>query len=101
MKRGFKGNKVIGGGGSNLHDRVNRLHIELDETQKVIDKDPSCQLLRDEHAHHLLAFKETSLDEERFLRQKSKVEWLNAGDSNIAYFHRVVKINVPVTGLKW
>ncbi|GJX68843.1 RNA-directed DNA polymerase, eukaryota, reverse transcriptase zinc-binding domain protein [Tanacetum coccineum] len=34
---------------------------------------------------------EASLDEERFLRQKSKIEWLNAGDANTAYFHRIVK----------
>nr|GEX79797.1 hypothetical protein [Tanacetum cinerariifolium] len=73
----------------NLHDRVNRLHVELDEAQKAIDRDPSCSTLRDEHAHYLLVFKEASLDEERFLRQKAKVEWLNAGDSNMAYFHRM------------
>ncbi|GJX68841.1 sodium/hydrogen exchanger 6 [Tanacetum coccineum] len=52
----------------NLHDRVNRLRMELNEAQKAIDHNPSCSLLRDEHAHYLLAFKEASLDEERFLR---------------------------------
>nr|GEV86720.1 hypothetical protein [Tanacetum cinerariifolium] len=75
----------------NLHDRVNRLHLELDEAQKAINRNPSCLLLRDEHAHYLMAFKEASLDEERFLRQKSKIEWLNAGDSNMAYFQKIVK----------
>ncbi|GJU18478.1 hypothetical protein Tco_1146444 [Tanacetum coccineum] len=75
----------------NLHDRVNRLHVELDEAQKAIDHNPSCSLLRDEHAHYLLSFKEASLDKERFLRHKSKIEWLNAGDANTAYFHRIVK----------
>ncbi|GJX57723.1 sodium/hydrogen exchanger 6, partial [Tanacetum coccineum] len=75
----------------NLHDRVNRLRVELDEAQKAIDRNPSCSLLRDEHAHYLMAFKESSLDEESFLRQKSKIEWLNAGDSNTAYFNKIVK----------
>ncbi|GJV00358.1 putative gag-pol polyprotein [Tanacetum coccineum] len=75
----------------NLHDWVNRLRVELDEAQKVIDRNPSCLLLRDEHARYLMAFKEASLEEERFLRQKSKIEWLNAGESNTAYFYKIVK----------
>ncbi|GKA81906.1 sodium/hydrogen exchanger 6 [Tanacetum coccineum] len=75
----------------NLHERVNRLRVELDEAQKAIDRNPSCSLLCDENAHYLLAFKEASLDEERFLRQKCKIEWLNARDSNTAYFHKIVK----------
>nr|XP_043630001.1 uncharacterized protein LOC122601300 [Erigeron canadensis] len=31
------------------------------------------------------------LDEESFLKQKAKINWLNVGDSNSAYFHKVVK----------
>ncbi|GKA71267.1 protein LAZ1, partial [Tanacetum coccineum] len=75
----------------NLHERVNCLRVELDEAQKAIERNPSCSLLRDEHAHYLLDVKEASLDEERFLRQKCKIEWLNARDSNTAYFHKIVK----------
>ncbi|GJW55344.1 uncharacterized protein Tco_0099429 [Tanacetum coccineum] len=75
----------------NLHNRVNRLWLELDEAQKATDRNPTCSSLREEHAHYLLAFKEAALDEERFLRQKSKVEWLKAGDSNSAYFYHIVK----------
>ncbi|GJV48237.1 hypothetical protein Tco_1438449 [Tanacetum coccineum] len=75
----------------NLHDRVNKIRIELDEAQKAIDRDPSSSVLREEHAHYLLAFKEALLDEERFLQQKAKVEWLKAGDSNTSYFHKIVK----------
>nr|GEV20434.1 hypothetical protein [Tanacetum cinerariifolium] len=48
-------------------------------------KTPLQKLLHDQ------AFKESSLDEERFLRQKANVEWLNASDYNTAYFHRMVK----------
>ncbi|GJY80757.1 hypothetical protein Tco_0493508 [Tanacetum coccineum] len=88
-KEGFR--DVVDTG--NLHDRVNRLRVELDEAQKAINRNPSCLLLRDEHAYYLMAFKEASLDEERFLRQKSKIEWLNAGDSNTTYFYKIVKSN--------
>ncbi|GJW79033.1 hypothetical protein Tco_0140715 [Tanacetum coccineum] len=56
-----------------------------------IDKDPSSSILREEHAHYLLTFKEAQLDEEQFLKQKAKVEWFKAGDSKTAYFYRIVK----------
>nr|XP_043613399.1 uncharacterized protein LOC122585332 [Erigeron canadensis] len=40
---------------------------------------------------HQRAFNDAILDGERFLKQKAKVEWLRVGDSNSAYFHKVVK----------
>ncbi|GKB35806.1 protein LAZ1 [Tanacetum coccineum] len=49
----------------NLHKRVIRLRNELDEVQKALDQ--------------------------RFLRQKAKIEWLEVGDSNSAYFHKSIK----------
>ncbi|PWA75684.1 RNA-directed DNA polymerase, eukaryota, Reverse transcriptase zinc-binding domain protein [Artemisia annua] len=75
----------------NLHERVDRIRKDLDEVQKAIDRDPFNSALPDEHAHCLLAFKEATLDEERFLKQKSKFQWLHAGDSNTAYFYNIVK----------
>ncbi|GJV38080.1 sodium/hydrogen exchanger 6 [Tanacetum coccineum] len=83
----------------NLHDRVNRLCVELDEAQKANDCNPSYSLLHGEHAYYLMAFKEASLDEERFLRQKSKIEWLNAGDSNTAYFYKFLGVEGTTTPL--
>ncbi|GJU38853.1 putative RNA-directed DNA polymerase [Tanacetum coccineum] len=75
----------------NLHDRVTRLRSELDEIQKAIDRDPSNNSLRDEGAVYINAFNEAKIEEESFLRQKAKIEWLEVGDSNSAYFHKTIK----------
>ncbi|GJY86276.1 hypothetical protein Tco_0500302 [Tanacetum coccineum] len=78
----------------NLHERVKSLRFELNEAQKALDRDPSNVMLREEEASYLQAFNEALLDEEIFLKQRSKVEWLRVGDSNSAYFHNVVKSRV-------
>ncbi|GJY67502.1 hypothetical protein Tco_0469740, partial [Tanacetum coccineum] len=75
----------------NLHERVNRLRDELDVVQKALDQDPSNSDLRDEEAVYLQAFNDAKIDEECFLRQKAKIEWLEVGDSNSAYFHKTIK----------
>ncbi|GJU67021.1 RNA-directed DNA polymerase, eukaryota, reverse transcriptase zinc-binding domain protein [Tanacetum coccineum] len=75
----------------NLHERVNLLRVELDTVQRALDANPMDTNLRDEEAVYLNAFNEAKLDEERFLRQKANVEWLEAGDSNSSYFHKMVK----------
>ncbi|GKB90550.1 reverse transcriptase zinc-binding domain-containing protein [Tanacetum coccineum] len=75
----------------NLHDRVNKLRMELDPVQKALDLNPSDVCLREEEAIYVQAFVEAKLDEERFLKQKAKIKWLDVGDSNFAYFHMSVK----------
>ncbi|GJS03919.1 hypothetical protein Tco_0320427 [Tanacetum coccineum] len=75
----------------NLHDRVNKLRVELDTVQKALDLNPNDVNLRDEEAVYVQAFTEAKIDEERFLKQKAKIEWLDVGDSNSAYFHKSVK----------
>nr|GEX54718.1 hypothetical protein [Tanacetum cinerariifolium] len=42
-------------------------------------------------ASNVKAFTKAKLDEERFLKQKAKIEWLDVGDSNSAFFHKFVK----------
>ncbi|GJV71773.1 hypothetical protein Tco_1491768 [Tanacetum coccineum] len=69
----------------NLHDRVNRLRNELDEVQKALNRDPS------KEAVYVQVFNATKIDEERFLKKREKIEWLEVGDSNSAYFHKTIK----------
>ena len=78
----------------NLHTKVNVLRSELDEVQRGLDLDPFNSILREEHAAYLKAYNDAVLDEERFLKQKAKVEWLKVGDSNSAFFHKTVKSRV-------
>ncbi|GJV69849.1 RNA-directed DNA polymerase, eukaryota, reverse transcriptase zinc-binding domain protein [Tanacetum coccineum] len=68
----------------NLHENVNRLRVEVERVQKDLDADPFNQILRDEEACYVRAFTDALIMEERFLKQKAKVEWLHVGDSNSA-----------------
>nr|GEW21292.1 hypothetical protein [Tanacetum cinerariifolium] len=73
----------------NIHDNVIKLRYELDEVQKSLDRDTSNVELRDEEDAYLKAFQDEIIDEERFLFQKAKIDWLKLGDANTAYFHKV------------
>ncbi|GKB85752.1 hypothetical protein Tco_0958024 [Tanacetum coccineum] len=78
----------------NLHDNVKRLREEIDLVQTSLDMDPSNATLRDNEARSAVAFNEAVLMEERFLKQKAKIDWLREGDSNSAYFHKAVKSRI-------
>nr|GEY30289.1 hypothetical protein [Tanacetum cinerariifolium] len=69
----------------NLHVRVERLRFELGEAQKALDHDPSSHVLREEE------YNQACMEEERFLKQKTKIEWPAVGDSNSLNFHKLIK----------
>lgn len=91
MKRLKKEFRNLNAKCGNVHDKVKKLREGVAQVQKDMVGDPENGDVREDHAHLLKAFKEALLDEERFLRQKSKVHWLKEGDGNTAYFHRVIK----------
>ncbi|GJY92842.1 hypothetical protein Tco_0508624 [Tanacetum coccineum] len=68
-----------------------KLHDELDRVQTRLDLDPFNVAIRQEEVTVLAAFNEACLMEEKFLKQKSKIDWLKEGDSNSSYFHKAVK----------
>ncbi|GJZ58864.1 putative RNA-directed DNA polymerase [Tanacetum coccineum] len=78
----------------NLHDNVVRLRQKLDDTQELLDKDPYNVSLRENEARYVNEFNKAALMEERFLKQKAKIQWLKEGDSNSAYFLKVVKSRI-------
>ncbi|GJR27547.1 hypothetical protein Tco_1103779 [Tanacetum coccineum] len=49
---------------------------DLDEVQKALDRNPSNSDISGEEAVYVQAFDEAKIDEERFLRQKAKIDWL-------------------------
>ncbi|XP_021979830.1 uncharacterized protein LOC110875946 [Helianthus annuus] len=76
----------------NLRNRVKELREKLDAIQKAIDVNPLDLALRESEARCIQEFNTVSYDEECFLKQKSKAEWLAAGDSNTKLFHNCVKM---------
>ncbi|GJV95702.1 hypothetical protein Tco_1547279, partial [Tanacetum coccineum] len=62
-----------------------------DHSPAALDLNPTDSYLREEESVYLKAFNEAKLDEERFLKQKAKIDWLEAGDSNSSYFHKSIK----------
>ncbi|GKC86534.1 hypothetical protein Tco_1147183 [Tanacetum coccineum] len=75
----------------NFHDRVQKLRVELDVVQTSLDRNPNDTSLREEEAVYLSAFNKAKIDEEQYLKQKEKIEWLDVGDSNSAYFYKTIK----------
>ncbi|GJY82727.1 hypothetical protein Tco_0496103 [Tanacetum coccineum] len=78
----------------NLHVNVIRLRDELDRIQTDLDADPFNVDLRKSEANSVGALNEVLIMEERFLKQKAKIDWLREGDSNSAYFFKAVKSRV-------
>nr|GEU58932.1 hypothetical protein [Tanacetum cinerariifolium] len=63
--------------GHNMFKYVNKLRIKLDVVQKALDLNLVDSYLREEESVCLKAFNEAKLDEERFLKQKSNIDWLD------------------------
>ncbi|XP_071687680.1 uncharacterized protein [Rutidosis leptorrhynchoides] len=75
----------------NLHANVIQLRSELDTIQLQLDSNLFSSEIRDLEIKKLKEYSDALWDEERFLKQKAKIEWLRVGDSNSNYFHKVVK----------
>nr|GEY86032.1 hypothetical protein [Tanacetum cinerariifolium] len=74
-----------------VFDKVKLLKVELSRVQECLDKDPSCNILEEEEMVYYQAYKDAMINEEKLVRQKTKVEWWKEGDANSSYFHNVIK----------
>nr|GEW54661.1 hypothetical protein [Tanacetum cinerariifolium] len=75
----------------NLFDNVKRLRADLVLAQSAVCSDPHNGLLREIEAKAFKAYKSALRDEESFLKQKAKIQWLDEGEKNSKYFHNVIK----------
>nr|GEV92683.1 hypothetical protein [Tanacetum cinerariifolium] len=48
-------------------------------------------ILEEEEMVYYQAYKDAMINEEKLVRQKTKVEWWKEGDANSSYFHNVIK----------
>ncbi|GJS37025.1 RNA-directed DNA polymerase, eukaryota, reverse transcriptase zinc-binding domain protein [Tanacetum coccineum] len=81
----------LGWSKGNLFKRVESLRGQLQKIQTEIDNDPHNLNLREIEAVLVKDFHEAEEDEEKFLFQQAKIQWLSDGDKNSSYFHRVLK----------
>ncbi|XP_071704100.1 uncharacterized protein [Rutidosis leptorrhynchoides] len=75
----------------NLHQNVIDMRKNLDEAKKWLDDNPHDSDARHNESEVLRKFNQVVLEEECFLKQKAKVEWLRVDDNNSRYFHKVIR----------
>lgn len=74
-----------------VFERDNKLKVELKRIQQLISMKPFDNELGEQVAKTLKEYKEVVDEEEKLLYQKAKVEWLQDGDRNSAFFPKVIK----------
>ncbi|XP_077232625.1 uncharacterized protein LOC143869974 [Tasmannia lanceolata] len=73
---------------------------QLTSLQTQIAVSPLNQELRQEERSLKDAYIKVATLEEKFYRQKSRINWLNLGDSNSSYFHSAVKARSNQNGIQ-
>ncbi|GKB71204.1 RNA-directed DNA polymerase, eukaryota, reverse transcriptase zinc-binding domain protein [Tanacetum coccineum] len=75
----------------NLHDRVEKCRDKLKNAQILMEKNPLDDQLKKEEAECLSLYLEVVEDEESFMLQKAKLDWISKGDRNTKFFHKIIK----------
>ncbi|KAI3472118.1 hypothetical protein Pfo_029606 [Paulownia fortunei] len=76
---------------SDISKRVNEAKSKLESIQRLIDENPLDNTLHHKERVLLKDFHELSNAEESFMKQKSRIQWLNLRDQNTSFFHKQFK----------
>ncbi|GKG24607.1 hypothetical protein Tco_0395235 [Tanacetum coccineum] len=71
--------------------RVEKTRVKLQEAQTLVEKNPHDCSIKEKVVQALCDYNEVVTDEENLLSKKAKIKWLNEGDKNSSYFHKVIK----------
>lgn len=74
-----------------LFKRVLKLKEELKHIQVLMEANPHCNQIKEREVECLEKYMEVVSDEEKFLFQKAKIEWLQNWDKNSKFFHKVIQ----------
>ncbi|GKD09951.1 hypothetical protein Tco_1189636 [Tanacetum coccineum] len=75
----------------NLYGRVENWKEKLKDIQKQVDINPHNIVLKTKEASILKEYTTAMQDEEKFLYQQTKINWISDGDKNSKFFHVVIK----------
>ncbi|GJU77188.1 RNA-directed DNA polymerase, eukaryota, reverse transcriptase zinc-binding domain protein [Tanacetum coccineum] len=75
----------------NIYERVTKWKGELQNIQARVDASPHDADLKREEARIMKEYYAAVQDEESFLCQQGKIEWLEDGDKNSKFFHAILK----------
>lgn len=76
---------------SQIERKAEETQEELLKCQNRMQIDPSNQNIQEEEAKLLRKNKRLNKAKHQFLRQRSKVMWIEKGDLNTKYFHSIMK----------